>query len=680
MLWTLAASLFLQQAATSPQATIAEAAFVDSLEAAELRFFHEWGQLWHASELSRHQVVGQFQGPQGGNMYRRDGGDAILPVSGQIYQRAREDNATCFSNEKALWASRHLIPSRSSVHGACPSWLFSPLETVDERDDIDGGLRSEYRAAARAARRSVAEVFVAASARFPRNDWIIGQAVRLLVDARNFDVAQSTAEACAATRWWCGVLRGYVLGARAQTISAENAFRTAIEHMPADLRCRWTDAAVLLDSLARSAYAAVPCQQRDSLDRNLWWLTDPLYSVPGNPRLVEHYTRQTLVALHSALDRDERFDWRPELGGDALAQMILRYGWPSYTYWGGELAERGHNDWLADNPTGFKKTYTTFEYDAGRVHLFPSFSALQSPLRATAADWMLRDPAPPADPNTSAWWPQEHFAAPVAQLSGLQLAALRRHDKVLVAAAVDIDSAFARSVGSSLLNRAMFVGTLLMTDHADSVDVIARGRAGLASTLVLRGTATSRAALLGVEIAGDSARSVIPARTRFGVSPPATLATMLPGEVAISEPVVLRAPAGDAPPPLDADSALALMLGSTRIATGTKVAVYWETYGFQPSDSVTVALWIERYTQQGFMRQLGIAFKVATDLNTPVANTWDEVSSNIGSRLIPGPVPIIGRNVVLDISKLPKGDYWLEVAVGKRGQTPVRARRSVTIQ
>jgi hypothetical protein len=221
---------------------------------------------------------------------------------------------------------------------------------------------------------------------------------------------------------------------------------------------------------------------------------------------------------------------------------------------------------------------------------------------------------------------------------------------------------------------------LLMTDRPDSVDVIARGSSVVGSTLVLHGAAASRPALLGVELAADSTRNAPSARTRFAVNPPATLATMRAGEVGVSEPIVLRAGFGDAELPAAADSALDLMLGSTRIAQGTRIGVYWENYGFQPTDSVTFAVWVERYTPQGLMRQLGIAFRVATDLNTPVATTWDDVNLSRAARLIAGPVPIVGRSVMLDVSKLPRGDYWLEIAVGKRGQAPVRARRTVTIR
>ena len=94
----------------------------------------------------------------------------------------------------------------------------------------------------------------------------------------------------------------------------------------------------------------------------------------------------------------------------------------------------------------------------------------------------------------------------------------------------------------------------------------------------------------------------------------------------------------------------------------------------------TDAIWIERFTQQGVMRRFGIALRVATDLNTPIAMSWSEPDPGRRSHVINGDVPIVGRSVVLDVSTLPRGEYWLDVAVGKPGQEPVRGRRAFTVR
>ena len=154
---------------------------------------------------------------------------------------------------------------------------------------------------------------------------------------------------------------------------------------------------------------------------------------------------------------------------------------------------------------------------------------------------------------------------------------------------------------------------------------------------------------------------------------------MKPGEVAISEPVLLQAASSDEVLPSAPDSALKRMAGGTRVQNVGRLGVYWETYGVKATDSIEVAVWIERYKAQGFIRRFAKKLSLAEDLNTPVAITWQEAQAGHNAYVIDGPVPIIARSVTLDVTRLPKGDYWLDVLVRKPGQDPVRGRRSFTI-
>jgi hypothetical protein len=123
------------------------------------------------------------------------------------------------------------------------------------------------------------------------------------------------------------------------------------------------------------------------------------------------------------------------------------------------------------------------------------------------------------------------------------------------------------------------------------------------------------------------------------------------------------------------------MVGTSLVSKAGKLGVYWETYGFAPSDSIEVAVWIERHTPQGLARRFGIALRIATDLNTPVAMGWQEPQTSGNRTMVPsGPVQIIGHSVVLDTSKLPPGNYWLDVAVRKRGHDPVRGRTNFVVK
>ena len=63
---------------------------------------------------------------------------------------------------------------------------------------------------------------------------------------------------------------------------------------------------------------------------------------------------------------------------------------------------------------------------------------------------------------------------------------------------------------------------------------------------------------------------------------------MAPGETAISDPVLLVVPPDVPVLPTIADSAIALMRGSTTLSVGTNaIGVYWETYGFAALDPVS---------------------------------------------------------------------------------------------
>jgi hypothetical protein len=298
-------------------------------------------------------------------------------------------------------------------------------------------------------------------------------------------------------------------------------------------------------------------------------------------------------------------------------------------------------------------------------------------LGARFDDWSIGPPPGTSEVETAytVWWPREHFAPsrPLIQLPEGQTVFLRRDEHVVAAAAFDLDPEHVRRpVGDSI------AATLIASDGTDRFDAIGGGWGAVGTPLVVRGDLRPRPTVLGVEYSADARRAG--GRTRYGITPPNTLASMAPGETAISEPVILRAPSDDRALPNEPERALAFMAGSTRLSVVRRLGVYWETYGFQPGDTVDVAVWIERSTPQSVMRRIGNALRITTDLNTPVATTWTEPQPARIAFRVPGAVPIIARSVVLDVSQLALGDYWLDVAVGRPGQPPVRSRKRFTIR
>src|SRR5205085_10742924 len=137
---------------------------------------------------------------------------------------------------------------------------------------------------------------------------------------------------------------GYVEQAAGRIALADTVFLRAVAAMKAADRCQWSSVSALLDARARAAYERIDCAARDSVDATFWWLADPLYIEPGNARRVEHFARQVRVRLHASAGIDERWEWKPASGADALATMIVRYGWPSQVYWAGNYEDNGHFD------------------------------------------------------------------------------------------------------------------------------------------------------------------------------------------------------------------------------------------------------------------------------------------------------------------------------------------------
>jgi hypothetical protein len=642
--------------------TATERALIDSLESAMLLFFRDWSDAWRFSEMER----------------RRD-----LPMEGGI-ARARHVHLHCHPNQDVGFAgvrSPNMIRSVYGWYAVCPVWsLGDEAESMEERVYIDTVLSPPLRAPVKTARNALVAAFASAVRRFPENNWFIGQQVRLLLDNRDAIGALHAAQSCVATSWWCRALRGAVLNEQGEVIAAEAAFDSASAGMPFEDRCRWNDLSVFFPPVERTEYQKAACAARSELNERIWWLADPLYLDPGNARRAEHFARLVFGMLRSALNRDERYDWRARAGGDALANMVARFGWPSYASWAGVREDVSHSGYLIDHETALNEPYTTFEYSSDRIHTVPTWRAIMNPMTARASDWELSNPYVRfvlEDTTVRLWWPREHFKPrePLVQLPQGQVAFLRRQTDVIFASATDLAlPELRRPFGDGV------APTVFLTTSAADIRPITTEGATVGGVMVLRPHVDSRRQLVSIEFPAKLGSSGTGGRIRFGIAPPPPLSAMARGERASSDPVILRAPADPEVLPSNPPDALDRMAPYTRAPATGRIGVYWETYGFQPSDTVDVAVWIERYTPQGIARRLGIALNVAEDLNTPIVIRWSEPRAGLNASYIAGPVPIVGRSLVLDVSRLAKGDYWLDVAVAKRGQPPVRGRRSFAIQ
>jgi hypothetical protein len=588
------------------------------------------------------------------------------------------------------------IPSRTNDRvWMCPNWLppddyyLSQPLLPDERESIDNALEPAFRPLVVNERRALIRELSAAVSLVPSDSVLVGQYVRMLVDNREMEGALNAVKRCGASRGWCHALEGFVLHRMGRTAQSDAAFHASLASQSDVERCEFTRIGALLQLETRKVYEKLSCAGQDSVNQRVWWLADPLWTVDGNDRLTEQFARRVMIALHAALGRDERYNWTPMGGGDALAEMIERYGWMSYANSGGitrsvmfPSVARGpyggfpkhlEEKLAARQLGGFK---TTYEYSLGRVHVVPPSSMVERPFDISNDDWSLNAPSGTSWDHTFNWWPEEHYAPvhPLIKLREQQTAFLRRQDNALLAFSTALaNTDIERKLGDSV------DAAIAVSDGPSSIDVVERKRLGAQDRLTFLSRLPDAPALVSVEVPwnSDGERG---ARSRFGIKPPPPLSRMRAGEVAISDPVILSVPAGATALPNLADSVISLMHGSTTLAPGAnEIGVYWETYGVSPGDTVEVTVGIRREGAASIVDRVTSAVGVGS-ASSLVSASWTEPQPGHAVRNVAGAIPIQMRSVVLDIRAVPIGTYVLEVSVRRRGGATARSSREFTIR
>ena len=560
---------------------------------------------------------------------------------------------------------------RGSRRSMCPNWYpTGERPEPDERVERDASLTPEWRDRVHQARALLIDSLAVLDGVKPGDAWITGQRVRFLVDQRSAMTAVEVARRCSAERAWCAQLLGFALHAAGDYPHADSAFDAASAAMSPKDRCKWTSAELLLDEKGRSAYGHMSCDDRIAANKQIWWMSRPMFSDSTEDRRSEDYARKVLIQLHSALPWDERYDWRMRFGGEAVSEMMVRYGWPAFSAYTGDYEEESHASWMYF----YDSTRTaTAEYPQDRVHLVPEWNAVADPFHARAAAWQLNmPPLTNGDEPAAQWWPNEHYApgrGGIAQLRD-QTVMLRRDDHLLLATASDL-----RFAGHAI-NADTAAAVLMRTTSPDEIERLKRRAMRNATALVLTARISAAPAVVGTEVLGP--RGELSLRTRFGIMPPAPLSELTPGETAISDPVLISTDES----PNDPDGALGQMLGTT-VVRAKKIGVYWETYGYGAGDSVDVAVIVARHEPLSKFRRLGMKLRVAHDINGSVAVRWSEPQAGHDSWTIPSRVPIQARAVGLDLSRLEPGHYTVQVLAGRRGAVgvpPVMARRDFVLE
>lgn len=584
------------------------------------------------------------------------------------------------------------LPLRVNAKGndvaVCPRWIPAEIGImVDEGERLDLALTVPQRKRARALRDTLLQRLAAAASRYPNDQWIAGQRVRFLVDNHAFADALRVAASCGASPW-CAALEGLVQAQLGALVPAENAFRRSMrtsrssadvivadasvaDASVADAPCADTTPRPLLPQAARLTLRSRSCDEWRDIANRMWWLAQPLWHTPGNMRLVEHYARRTMLTLRTVTDEDERYNWRASAGGDALQEVIMRFGWPTHTWWGGYEVDNFLADFALRQRNQAESPYTVKEYAPDRLSLMPDYRAIASPFDAQDADWQWERPERVVPDR---WTPAEHMHVPLrlSRLPAGQTMVLRRDSSLQYGHVIDDPVRNLDPSETSLLRAHMFASA-----SPDDIRAIADTVLPFGVSLRLSARLRAEPSVISIEIPNRNANE--PAhRRRFGLRPPPSLAQMGATDVALSDPAFILMPDFGAPPILDPDSAIARLTGSVQLPRNVPLALYWESYGFAVGDTVDVQLRILR-DDGSALRSIGAFFGVVEAQRDSVSIRWREPDPGRNAREIPAMKPTVARAVSVDIRNLAPGSYVFSVEMTRPDGVSARGERRVEI-
>ncbi|HEU4994102.1 MAG TPA: hypothetical protein VFT29_04755 [Gemmatimonadaceae bacterium] len=640
-------ALLLAQGPSGPNDSVKAAKLVERARKEELELFTDWRKAWI------------------GLRDLNSSGSRFWSLHCHFDEIGGRDNA------------RHLIHSRESRKSMCPVWFQHGGTRADESTGIDNPLSDKARRRVRERRARVLQLLDSAQLLAPGDSWVLGQRVRLSVDQGLFDRAAALATSeCRDTAVACALLAGYALASGGEWKAATAAFDHARRAMTQTERCTQLDIALFLDERTRDRYEKLPCPARDSIADRFWWLSDPLFSQPGNERLTVHLYRQTLVALRSALIMDEHFDWRPSYGATAARELLVRYGPPSVAYFNAQEHE-AHNGWLG---FAYRPANSSHEYFTPRYHTTPPYDVASGarPLeRGDLADlgaaWDAKNQKLDED-----WWPLEHFArAGALSAMDVQAAAFRREHAPLVVVAADPGS---RDIADSTLSSytAMLFAGRGPGDTLRQSSANAHLRAGGGMSMSLE--ARPGQSVLSAEVVNPQRDSAPAARARWSASLPAGLDALKARELALSESALFEPPATDAELPRSLADAMERMLPTTTLRS-PRVGVFVELYGLAPSDSVELTLTVVSEERAGLLRRLANRLGITEADGLSFVVRWRESQpGTAASATTIGGVPVQSRAIVLNLGALDPGKYQLVVGASRPGEAVVMSSRDVVVQ
>jgi hypothetical protein len=557
-----------------------------------------------------------------------------------------------------------LIESAAYKTAMCPNWM------VPASEDDPSHIAAHRAVSAPAHVVPFSDSLIAAldhaAAQHPSEAWFTRQLVRVLTENGDLAGAAFVAQRCrpeAVT--WCAALQTYVLYTSGQMEAAAKAYHALLPRLDTDVRCRVRSAERLLPPANAASYRRIPCAARGTVDDTLWWLATPLFADGLNLRELEHFARAVRSDLVRELPLDAHHDLRVERGGDAIAEMRTRYGWPQHLVWAGAEEDKAHTHYDgADNAPPFPAV----EYSRASSPTLASWRAVLNPFTLSDTDYGSR---PSSTFTATSWWPQEFFLHPrgvITTLPETQRALLRRDSSALIVVAsarTDANGMPATgTTGEAFLVHSSGPDTVLLLDQQS---VQREGR------FFLQGLAR-RAGVVSVEYLPTRV-GVGAERSRFGITAEA-LRSLGDGACAVSEPMLLDAASVRRRGFIDIEEGL---LGSVQLQRPRTIGVAWESYGFAPRDSVNVTVRISGAAAQNALQRTGRLFGLGADPRVGLAISWREPNPLYVVLALDGQTPTLLRELSVDIGALRTGAYALEISMERRGCSAVQSARTFSV-
>jgi hypothetical protein len=384
--------------------------------------------------------------------------------------------------------------------------------------------------------------------------------------------------------------------------------------MPPDRKCHWLNLAPLLDDDIRKPYRKLSCAEREAADARIWWVSDPLFMVPGNERRTEHFSR----VLQTELQENSANTYGMSWSGD-IAELILRFGW----------AEKWTQEPSPALYSGGPPRITGHEREPG-FHFFLTQPPPQQTEQILDSLFELHQ-----DP------PREQYAPPYAKRFvrlDAQVARFRRGDSTLVVAAYDVSR-------DTVFGRKPLIAALAASADDSASRLISRPSAPAQNVITMMSPFKTQ--LIGVELLTADSSGAARWRSGFGEIP------LDSTRISVSDILFV-----DGAPSLPSDLAEAIPLahGGTWFRRDRKIGLFWELYGRAPADSLPISLTLTPM-DDGFFRRAFRVLRIAPR-QTPLNIRWqDNGAAGVLS----------ARAVMLDLSLVPAGKYSVKLEVGGQG-------------